>query len=166
VRELIAHWPVEELFGLRRRARVAVPADEAFVLPDLVGPQALPPVEAALVGRVAALLGAAGSGLELRVGVLHGLPAGAELAVEGPVDGRVFQRRPAGGSWTRRWRRRALLADRRHPTWQAWTAAAAVSPLAAAGALAELLLRVDGAEAAALERLHAALDAQLGGEAA
>lgn len=161
-RALVAQWPVEALWGLSRRTRTAQPADAVFVLPSLSDPRSLPPIEAALLGQLATLLhDASGGRLHILLGELIGVEPGADLAVEGPADGRVFQRQAQLGPWARRRRKRTLIVNRRHPIWLAWAAASAVQPVAAVGALGALLLGIDRADDEAGQQLHDNLVARL-----
>jgi Histidine kinase-, DNA gyrase B-, and HSP90-like ATPase len=162
-RALIASWPVEALWGLSRRERKAQAADAVYVLPSLADARRMSPVEAALLSQLSALIEEASGGrLRILLGELIGVEPGADLAVEGPSDGRVFQRHSQLSPWSRRRRKRTLIVNRRHPIWLAWAAASAVQPLAAVGAIGALLLDIGRADDDMAQQLHETLVSQLG----
>ena len=136
-------------------ARRLVRADEIYVLPQLVQVDRLTPRERLLVDTTDKLLRAAlGRRVQLLVGGFGG-PLEARdqpLAMEGPLDGRVFKRPEA--SWLRVpafLRSRALLLNRHHAFFQLQTTASGEDLDLAAYGLALALLHEEDAE---LERSY------------
>ncbi len=149
-RELLAAaWrpPLLGLFGSRRELRRA---DEIYVIPDLIVVDTLPPRERLLVNTVAGLLDqAVGWRVKLKVGQFGGSDQAREqpLAMEGPFDGRVFQRPEA--SWLRIpafLRSRCILLNRHHGFFQLQTTASVEDLDLAAYALAQALLHTEDNE--------------------
>lgn len=130
--------------------RRLVAADDLFIEPELIPDSALPPVERDLMKRVSlALEAATRRRVTVRVGSFGGaLAGGAEaLALEGPIEGGLFQRPRA--TWFRLpafLRRRCLLINRHHPAFRAQVVAAAEDPLLAAYALSQAILHVEDVE--------------------
>lgn len=176
-RELLLACEEPPLFIYFWDRRTVEAADQVFVMPEPVPPDDLSPEERRLIQATEELLRAA-VGLRLRVprtdavlrftpgrdslanrlsvlvGQFEGPEAGSArpLALNGPRDGRVFQR--PGRPWISlpaflRWR--TLLVNRNHPLFRAQLLASAKDlPLAALG-LAQALLHVEGIEG---ERAH------------
>jgi hypothetical protein len=149
-RELLAAaWrpPLLGLFGPRRELRSA---SEIYVIPDLIVIDTLPPRERLLVNTVAGLLDrAVGWRVKLKVGQFGGSDQAREqpLAMEGPFDGRVFQRPEA--SWLRIpafLRSRCILLNRHHGFFQLQTTASVEDLDLAAYALAQALLHTEDNE--------------------
>lgn len=147
------------------RGRVLRRADEIYVLPDPVSWGLLSDRERLLVEHSSALIQRACRG---RVRVVVGAFGGqtraldAPLALEGPEDGRVFQRPEA--SWLRIPAflvHRSVLLNRWHPTFQLLATAAAEDLDVASYGLAQLLLNEEAREGdrAYTRLLHAALQA-------
>ncbi|MCB9765883.1 MAG: ATP-binding protein [Alphaproteobacteria bacterium] len=127
------------------RRRLAL-ARARFVTPQLVSPIELPAAERALIDIADRLLRAATRGrVRLKAGDFGGdEPA---LALEGPPDGRIFQRGQPSLLRLPAWlRRRTLLVNRGHPFYQLQRIAAAEDPVLAAAGLAQAVLRDERAE--------------------
>ena len=162
--------PVFEFLGRRREIRAA---DQVFVLPALVEPAELEPMERRLLERTEELLryavgvrfhmpmrerplqwtpgkGSVTNRLSIRVGDFGGMDLGRRdvLALNGPTDGRVFLRPEP--SWFFRlpafltWR--TLLVNRQHPLFRAQLLASAEDMDVAAFGLASALLHTEGIE--------------------
>ena len=149
-RELLAAaWrpPLLGLFGSRRELRRG---SEIYVIPDLIVIDTLPPRERLLVNTVAGLLDeAVGWRVQLKVGRFGGQDQARDqsLAMEGPFDGRVFQRPEA--SWLRIpafLRKRCILLNRHHSFFQLQTTASVEDLDLAAFALAQALLHIEDNE--------------------
>lgn len=164
-RELLMAADRPPLFAFWSDGRSLRSADEIYVLPDLIRPDSLPPRERLLVNSTAALLKEAlGRRVQLMVGALGGSQQARDqaLAMEGPEDGRVFQRPEA--SWLRIpafLRSRALLLNRHHPFFQLQCTAGAEDLDLASYALAQALLHEEDAE---LERSYRLLIEAAAGE--
>ena len=154
-RELLVAAERPPLFAFWSDGRVLRTGDEIYVLPDLLRAESLPPRERLLVNSTADLLRVAlGRRVRLMVGALGGTDEARDqpLAMEGPEDGRVFQRPEA--SWLRIpafLRSRALLLNRHHPFFQLQCTAGAEDLDLASYALAQALLHEEDAE---LERSY------------
>lgn len=150
--------------------RRRTPANERFVVPELVDDADLPPAEQLLMQEVAAALSAATRRrVRVRVGAFGGAASGASetLALEGPEDGGLFQRpRPSWFQLPAFLRKRCLLVNRHHPSYRAQVVAAAEDPLLAGFALSQAILHVEGTEGdATWQRLAAsATDRLMDGE--
>ncbi len=136
--------------GLFRRDLEVTAANTLFVLPQIVRPTELREPEERLLQATRRLLRATvGRRITLEVGDFGGERAGrAEaLVLEGPRDGRVFQRPEE--SWFRLprfLRRRCLLLNRHHPWFRLQVAASVEDAALAAFSLAQALLAVEGVE--------------------
>ena len=144
---------------------------DVFVLPQVVSPDALVPLERQLVERVRDLLRVAvgmhvdlpgrrrwtwspgeeswANRLDLKVGDFGGLERGTRdvLALNGPKDGRVMLRPRHRRRWLPaflRWR--TLLVNRRHPLFRSAALATADDPFLAAFGLAQALLHAEDLE--------------------
>lgn len=157
----------EFLFG-RRRVR---DADEVFVLPALVDPTDLDPLERGLVERATELLrvavglrirgpggrtwlrwapgaDSAANRLDVKVGDFGGTDLARDevLALNGPSDGSVFLRGPGVLRLPAFLSWRCLLVNRHHPLFRAEILASVDHPDLAAFGLASALLHVEGRE--------------------
>jgi hypothetical protein len=138
------------LFAFLDPSRKLATADEVYVLPDVVELGSLSHIERMLVQRVTELLReAVGRRLSLRIGNYGGAELGPRrpLVLEGPPDGRVFQRPEA--SWLRIpafLRARCLLLNRHHPFFHLQLTAAAEDLELAAYCVAQALLHTEDAE--------------------
>ena len=154
-RDLLLAADRPPLFAFWSDGRSLRNADEIYVLPDLVRIESLPPRERLLVNSTNDLMHEAlGRRVQLLVGALGGTDQarGQPLAMEGPEDGRVFQRPEA--SWLRIpafLRSRALLLNRHHPFFQLQCTASAEDLDLASYGLALALLHEEDAE---LERSY------------
>ncbi len=136
-------------FGPFQRDLVPTPATTLFVLPDLVPPDQLTETEDRLLSTLRGLFKAAvGRRVHLALGDFGGPEAGRheDLFVEGPKDGRVFQRQDAALRLPGPLRRRCMILNRHHPDLQLQLAASVDDLVLAAFALAQLLLTQEDAE--------------------
>ena len=146
---LMAAWRAP-LFPFLDPSRRLATDDEVYVLPDIVELGSLGHLERLLVQRVTELLReAVGRRLSLRIGDFGGPKLGpsAPLVLEGPPDGRVFQRPEA--SWLRIpafLRARCLLLNRHHPFFHLQLTAAAEDLELSAYSVAQALLHTEDAE--------------------
>ncbi len=182
-RALLAETEDAPMFEVLRTRRSMRRADEVFVLPALVEPSDLSPLERALIDHTADLLrvavgvrlrlprtervlrwapgkDSAANRLTLRVGDFGGMDLGRTdvLALNGPRGGGVFMRPER--SWFRlpaflTWR--TLLVNRHHGLFRAQLLASAEDPHLAAFGLAQALLCIEGIEGdASFDRMLAA----------
>ena len=146
---LMAAWRAP-LFTFLDPSRKLATADEVYVLPDIVELGSLPHIERMLVQRITELLReAVGRRLSLKIGDFGGPGLGPDgpLVLEGPPDGRVFQRPEA--SWLRIpafLRARCLLLNRHHPFFHLQLTAAAEDLELSAYSVAQALLHTEDAE--------------------
>ena len=146
---LFAAWR-PPLFSFLDPSRRLAQADEVYVLPDIIELARLPHIERMLVQRVTELLrDAVGRRLSIRIGDYGGAEVGRDrpLVLEGPPDGRVFQKPEA--SWLRIpafLRARCLLLNRHHPFFKLQITAAAEDLELAAFCVAQAALHTEDAE--------------------
>jgi len=136
------------ILGLIPASRTLVDARTRFVLPELIALSDLPSDERRLFEKTDALVRKATGG---RAGVAVGDMGGAgtvkDLCVEGPRDGRLFERKGDGWLWLPaflRWR--TLLLNHHHPHVRALVAASLADADVAAMALAQAVLLYEGLE--------------------
>jgi hypothetical protein len=139
---LAAFEPSVLPFGRKQRRLIALP--ELYCLAEPTPPEAISPTEGRLLDACEALLHhAVGSGVRVVIGRFHGGdgPERTPLALEGPLEGGLFQRlQPSMVRLPLFVRKRCVLLDREHPTFHAMLLASQDDPHTAAAALAHLLL--------------------------
>jgi hypothetical protein len=148
---LVASEP-PPIFGIFRQGRVIRRADEVWVVPELLEPDALDDGERKLVGMLEELLkksARAGRQLTVRVGDFGGPEAGVgeSLVLNGSPSAGVFQRPSSSWSWLPpilRWR--CMLVNRHHPLFRAQLLAATEEPWLAAAGLASAVMHVEAIE--------------------
>jgi hypothetical protein len=149
---LLASFPRYALIGIFRPERVLQPAEERFVLPDLLARDELTPRERRLLDAVDRLLEASlPKTFTLRLGDFGGpeVAAGEMLALEGPPDGGLFSRTPDGWMSLPSFGRSGtcLLVNRHHDLFRALVIASSEDLPTAAFTLAQALLVVAGRRA-------------------
>jgi len=150
VRDLVRAVVGSTGFGPFRQDMPALSAQALFVLPQLLDLERLSDVEARLLVALRQLFKAACSRrVKLAFGDFGGPSAGRReaLFVEGPADGRVFER-PRGRQLRlpARVRRRCILVNRHHDYFQLQLAASVDDLHLAAFSLAQVLLTDEEAE--------------------
>jgi hypothetical protein len=129
-------------FGRKQRRLVTLP--ELFCLAEPVEPERVSPDERRLLESCEVLLEhAVGKGVRVVLGHFRGGddPERMPLALEGPLEGGLFQRlRPGLVRLPLFVRSRRVLLDREHPTFHALLVASRDDPHIAAASLAHLLL--------------------------
>lgn len=144
---LLAAQPPKVL-GLLPQTRQLIDARTRFVLPQLIPMTELPADERRLYEAAHKLIQVAtGRRARLIVGDMGGSGTVPDLVVEGPRDGRLFERKGDGWLWLPsflRWR--TLLLNRNHPHVRALVAAYLADPRVAALSLAQACLIYEGLE--------------------
>jgi hypothetical protein len=148
-RRLLEELEPPRMLGLFPTPRILEDAAQRFLLPQVVAPGDLPQDERRLLERADTLIHhATGGRARLAMGDYGADGVVEDLVVEGPRDGRLFERRRDG--WLRLplfLRRRTLLVNRHHPHVRALAAASLSEPGVAALALSQALLHAEGLEA-------------------
>lgn len=139
--------------------RVAVRAQDRFVLPTVVPEQSLPPAEIELLKQVREnLRRASRRACPVEFGHLQGQEQHDEFLVEAPKTGGLYER-GGGGLWTQLWRGFStprLLLNREHHQVRTAIALAWTNPQSAALALTYAILIAEGRnEHASYKRLFA-----------
>lgn len=147
-----------KVLGLIPSRRRLIDAGTRFLLPQIVAEPELGRDEGRLIDRANQLLHAATRGrAKLAVGAFGGEGTLDDLVVEGPRDGRLFERKGDGWLWLPtflRWR--TLLLNRHHPHVRVLVAVSMAEPDLAALALAQAVLTYEDLESdATFERLFA-----------
>lgn len=154
--DLLSTLEPPRLLGVLPARRHLVDAAARFLLPQPCPTSELPPTERRLLEAADVLVRHATSRrASLAVGDYGKDGTVKDLVVEGPRDGRLFERKEDG--WLRLplfLRRRVLLVNRHHAHFRALIAASLTDPDVAALALAQALLDYEGLEGQpAFERL-------------
>ncbi|TNE90663.1 MAG: hypothetical protein EP330_07685 [Deltaproteobacteria bacterium] len=150
---LLKSFERHAMIGMFRAERRLQPAEERFVLPDLLERDELSARERRLLDATLRLLeGAMPGAFTLRLGDFGGAEAASSevLALEGPEGGGLFARADdpwlALPSFGRK--KRCLLVNRHHELFRALVVASAEELPVAAFALSQALLVADGTRAA------------------